>query len=82
MTEAEWVAIFTMAGAKAPAVPGPSVHGLVGRSIAKAAQLTCFIWGRYQARLIPYMTQAAIAALDALVVALPVILNLNPPGPQ
>ena len=83
MDDEQWAAFFTVAVAKkGMAVPSPGVHGILGRSIAKAVRVVCFLWGRYQATLIPVLTASAIAALDALVANLGAIEAINPPGPQ
>lgn len=83
MTTDEWAALFTVATfKKTSATPGPGLHGLVGRSITKAAKLVARLWGKYQDHLIPVLSAATIAALDALVATLPDLLRVNPPGPQ
>jgi hypothetical protein len=81
-TDEHWAAIWKAAEAKAGTIPGPGVHGIVGRSITKACGVVVRLWGKYEAVLRPHMTTLAIAALDALVAAILDINAVNPPGPQ
>lgn len=77
-----WAAFFTLAKAQQPGAPLAPVHGIVGRSLAKASDITCRLWAKYRSKLLPYLAQIAIAALDALLAAQPSIDTINPPGPQ
>lgn len=77
-----WAAFFTIAQATQPGAPIVPVHGVVGRSITKAVDIACRLWGKYRVHLIPFLTQLAIAALDALLSAQTDINAVNPPGPE
>lgn len=83
MTDAEWTAIFVAAGAtKAAAGDLPVTNGIVGRWISILATKLAKFYAAHAATLNPYLTQAAIAALQALITNLPAILAVNPPGPE
>lgn len=84
MTDEErWAAYLAMATAlKAAASPDIDATGIVGRFITVLAVRLAKFWGKHKATLIPHLTTAAIAALEALVSELPAIKDLNPPGPR
>jgi len=52
-----------------------------GRFISILVDKVCAFWGRHKASLIPFLSQLAIAALEALVAAKSDIDTVNPPGP-
>lgn len=80
--EQQWMAIYTAAGLSAPPGGPSAVPNLVkGRFIAALATKLVLFWGRHKATLIPFLSQIAIAALDAMVAALPAIQSVDPPGP-
>lgn len=83
MTKDQWIAIWDAAGGlKAVAgIAPPSTSPIQGRSISGlGAKLTQF-WEDHRATLAPFLTQAAIAALEALIAVLPELLNVNKGGP-
>lgn len=83
MTTEEWTAIYTVAGVqKAIAGDLPVVNGIIGRSITFLVGKLVDFWGAHSATLIPYLTQAAIAALNALLAARADIDRVNPRGPR
>jgi hypothetical protein len=82
LTPEQWDAFRLVATIAQPTVPIPGVHGVIGRSITKGVAVVCGLWARHRKTLIPFMTQLAIAALDALLSAQVDINNVNPPGPQ
>lgn len=77
-----WAAFFTIACAEQPGAPLAPAHGIVGRSITRAVDLVCKLWAKYRVKLIPFLAQVAIAALDALLSAQTSIDVINPPGPE
>jgi len=83
MTPEEWASIWAYAGSvKAAAGDLPVTNGIVGRWISVLATKLAKFYAAHSATLNPYLTQAAIAALQALIAALPDILRVNPPGPE
>jgi hypothetical protein len=83
MTDAEWLAILHYAQVLQP-LPGAisAPNDIKGRFIRQLVDRLVAFWGRHQATLIPFLTQAAIAALNALVAAQSGIDAINPPGPE
>lgn len=80
--EIAWMAIFHAAGVmKSVAGDMPATNGIIGRSITYLVGKLVVFWGRHKARLIPFLTQLAIAALEAVATAKPDIDRVNPPGP-
>lgn len=81
-TTDEWAAIFTVAGLeKAAAGDRPDENEIKGRSITYGVDDLVQFWNRHKATLLPFLTQFAIAALNALVSAQTDIDVINPPGP-
>lgn len=66
-------------GRSSPLAP---VTGIKGRWIVFLATKLCEFWLAHKATLLPYLTNLAIAALDALVAHLAEIATVNLPGPQ
>jgi len=83
VTEDDWVAIWKAAGiaGKIAGSGNPHNPGLRGRFIASMAKRIVEFWGRHRDTLAPALAQIAVAALDALVMALPEILLANYKGP-
>lgn len=83
MTDAEWLAIMAYARVLQPdssaAISSP--NDIRGRYIARLVDKLVAFWGRHQSTLIPFLTQGAIAALNALVAAQAGIDAVDPPGP-
>jgi hypothetical protein len=83
MTPEEWASIYDYAGVvKASSGDLPVTNGIVGRWISVLATKLAKFYAAHSATLNPYLTQAAIAALQALIANLPAILAVNPPGPE
>ena len=84
MSETEqWDAIYKAAGAlKLQHGTSPLATGIRGRFISVLIDKVIDFWGRHQDTLIPYLSQIAIAALEALVVNQAAYRNLNSPGPR
>lgn len=83
MTRDQWIAIWDAAGGT-KAVAGtavPSTSPIPGRSISTIGDKLTQFWSDHRDTLAPFLTQAAIAALEALIAILPELLNLNKPGP-
>lgn len=83
ITEEQWAAFHTVAGvmqlvAGSGVPPGQPVEG---RSITSFTEELVRFWDDHKVTLIPVLSQLAIAALEALVAALPDILSVNGPGP-
>lgn len=77
-----WLAIYDHATvSKATAGDRPFANQIPGRAITYIVHKLNIFWGRHKARLIPFMTNLAIAALEAMVTAEPDIQAINPPGP-
>lgn len=84
MTDAEqWQAYYDYAGALKAAADGslPST-GIVGRSITYLTDKLIVLWGKHKATLIPFLSQLAVAALEAIVANKASIDAVNPPGPR
>ena len=84
MTEGQlaWLAIYDAATtAKAVAGDMPATNEIIGRSITYIVHKLTQFWGAHKARLIPFITNLGIAALEAVVTAEPDIQRVNPPGP-
>jgi hypothetical protein len=83
ITSDDWMTIWENAGVLKEAYGTRAVsHGIIGRSISSfAAKLENF-WTRHQDTLIPFLTQFAIATLNAVVAAKADINAVNPPGPE
>lgn len=56
--------------------------GAIGRSITYAAKFLVEFYERHRVDLVAELDPVAVAALDALAAALPLIMALNPPGPE
>lgn len=83
MNKDEWMAVWDYAGAvKTAAGDLPVTNGIVGRWITVLVNKLTKFWAQHSATLTPYLTQAAIAALQALLAAQPDIQRVNPPGPE
>lgn len=83
-TAEQWAAIYTVAGLASGVVGAaiPAPPGTEGRSITDIVEALVAFWGAHRDTLAPVMTQLAVAALDALISALPDILAVNSPGPS
>lgn len=83
MTDDEWLAILHYARVLQP-VPGALTipNDIRGRWLTVLVDKLLAFWGRHQDTLIPFLTQAAIAALNALLAARSGIDAINPPGPE
>lgn len=83
MTPEQWAAIYDYAVAvKDAAGDLPVTNGIAGRWISVLATKLAKFYAAHSATLNPYLTSAAIAALQALIANLPAILAVNPPGPE
>lgn len=84
MTDEErWAAYLTAAQAQTNRTdPLAPATGIKGRWIAFLAKKLVDFWQKHKATLLPYLTNLAIAALDALVAHLGEIQVVDPPGPQ
>lgn len=83
ITAEQWAAFFVVAGviqevAGSGVPPGGPVEG---RSITDWVERLVQFWNDHRDTLAPVLSQLAIAALEALVAALPDILAVNGPGP-
>lgn len=78
-----WAEIYKQAGVKKDMydVPTPQ-FGIRGRFISVLATRLAKFWVRHQDTLIPFLSQLAIAALEAVAQNLPAIQAVNPPGPE
>lgn len=83
ITEEQWAAFHTVAGVMQQIAGSgvPPTGPVEGRSITTFAEELARFWDDHKATLIPVLSQLAIAALEALVAALPDILTVNGPGP-
>lgn len=83
VTRDQWIAIWDVAGATVAVTAGSGTPGtaVVGRFISTLVEKVVRFWGDHRATLAPVLAQIAIAALDALVQALPEIVSVNTPGP-
>jgi hypothetical protein len=83
MTEEQWLGFYHVAALAmgTRTAPGPVTSPVKGRFIAVLVDRVCKFWADHRATLIPYLTQLAIAALDALLSAQIDIHNVDPPGP-
>lgn len=78
-----WDAYLTVAEALQPSTsPAIPVSPVVGRFIRFLVDKLVKFWGKHKATLIPYLTQLAIAAIEALVANQGAFDNVNPPGPD
>ena len=82
LTPAAWSGFYDQALMLQPGPPAAPVHGIRGRFITSLVAKLCKFWGDHQAELIPFLSQLAIAALNALVAAQTDINAVNPPGPE
>lgn len=83
MDKADWDAIWDYAGVLKTSygVQAP-VGGILGRSITFIVDKLVQFWDDHKATLIPFLSQAAIAALQALVAAQADIAVVNQEGPR
>jgi hypothetical protein len=82
VTPEQWAALLTVAELqKEAAGDRPAENQVRGRSITEKVDELIEFWGRHKATLLPFLTNLAIAALDALVAAQADIDVINPPGP-
>lgn len=80
--ELAWLAIYQHAALiKATAGDMPATNQIAGRAITYIVHKLTIFWGNHKARLLPFLTNLAIAALEAMVTAEPDIQRINPPGP-
>jgi hypothetical protein len=83
VTPEQWAAFLTTAQLLQPsATPLATPNGVKGRFIRVLVDKLCEFWTTHQATLIPYLTQLAVAALNALVAARTDIDYVDPPGPR
>lgn len=83
LTPEQWAAFLTTAQVLQPeAIPKAPIVGIKGRFITVLVDKLVEFWARHQDQLIPYLTQLAIAALNALLAAKTDIDNINLPGPE
>lgn len=84
MTEQQqWDEIFKYAGViKAQAGDFPPVFGIKGRFITALVERLTDFWQRHRDTLAPYLTQIAIAAIEAVLANKGAYQNLNNPGPR
>lgn len=78
-----WLEIYKQAGNK-KAIYGSGTQGVGvrGRFIAVLAEKLVNFWNKHQATLIPFLSQIAIAALEAMAQNLGAIQQVNSPGPE
>ena len=83
MTEAEqWDSYFKYAGAlKIAGGTAPLASGIRGRFISVLIRRLAEFWERNRDTLIPFLSQIAIAAIEALIAHRQSFENLNTPGP-
>lgn len=82
LTPEQWTDIFNYAEVlKVTYGERPVGNQIIGRSITVLVDALVGFWGRHKATLIPFMTNLAIAALEALVAAKADIDLVNPIGP-
>ena len=82
-TDTEWLAILNRARMVQPGLPdAPGLGAQIrGRYIAFLANRLVKFWGDHESTLRPFLTQLAIAALDAVTTAILDIRAVDPPGP-
>lgn len=82
-TEEQWTNIWKQAGAiktvagEAP----PTTSPIPGRFVSVLVDKVAKFWAKHRDTLAPFLTQVAIAALEALLVAQPDIDAINRRGP-
>lgn len=82
LTPEQWMSIFDYAETlKVTYGEMPVGNEIIGRSITYLVNKLADFWGRHKQTLIPFMTNLAIAALEAIVAARADIDLVNPPGP-
>lgn len=83
ITAEQWAALYVVAGVMkaGSGPPGPPGTPVQGRSISTFADDLVRFWNDHRDTLTPILSQLAIAALEALIAALPDILAVNGPGP-
>jgi hypothetical protein len=82
LTEEQWMSIFDYAQTlKVTYGEMPVGNQIKGRFITVLVDRLADFWGRHKQTLIPFMTNLAIAALEAIVAARHDIDLVNPPGP-
>lgn len=82
-TQEIWDAYLTVAEGLQPlTVPTAPTVGVKGRFIKFLVDKLCVFWGKHRDTLVPFLTQLAIAAIEALVANRTAFDNVNPPGPE
>lgn len=84
ITDDEWLGFINVARVVQPGTPGSIGIGaqIKGRFIAALANRLVKFWGQHASTLTPFLTQLAIAALNALTAAIGDIKAVDPPGPD
>jgi hypothetical protein len=78
-----WLAYLVVAeGLQPNTTPAIPVSPVTGRFIKFLVGRLVKFWGKHKATLIPYLTQLAVAAAEALVANQGSFDNVNPPGPD
>lgn len=81
-TAEQWAALLQVADLeKASAGDMPVGNQIKGRSITYSVDDLVEFWGKHKSTLLPFLTNLAIAALNALVAAQTDIDAVNPIGP-
>lgn len=82
-TDEQWLAFLQVARLAQPgAALAPGLGAQIrGRWIAFLANRLVKFWGEHSSTLTPYLTQLAIAALNAVTAAILDIRAVDPPGP-
>jgi hypothetical protein len=57
-------------------------QGIIGRSITRTVDVVAKFWNKHKATLIPFLTNLAIAALEAITAQAASIEGINLPGPE
>jgi hypothetical protein len=82
-TKADWDALWNHAGMlKNMAGSGNVPNGVRGRWISTLVDRVCAFWEQHKDTLIPWLSQFAIAALEALLSARTNIDSVNGRGPR
>lgn len=81
--EEQWMSIYDHAGAlKAAYGTEATSGGIRGRFIVVLVNKLCEFWEKHKDTLIPFLSQLAIAALEAIVTQRSQIATVNDPGPR
>jgi len=77
-----WMAFYTNAGALKALAPSATPENVVGRTVTILVHKLVAFWKRHKDKLIPVLSQLAVAALESLAGNEAAIDSINPPGPQ